>query len=466
MRSPEHVPPAGSPEGAADASMRASVVGEERWSSVAASPRRILVISYFFPPDGAVGGLRWGAITKYLARAEWGVEVLAAGTGEARPADSTAVRVHRVPRAATLNDAYRRRRARPPGSPAGARPPGEAPVGAGAGKVRRGILGDFRRALAVGLRYPDHSRGWVLRAARAARRIIRSERIDLMVSSGPPHTAHVVAMLAGAGADVPWVMDMRDPWSDMAGADMPPLLRWTTERLERMAFGRADAVVCNARQYAEDLRRRALGGSVRWIPNGIDLEDLPRPRPAPSGPLTLAYVGTLYFNRDLGPVLKSMAAFLHGGSEAAAAGVRLRFAGHADPEHAAVLERQLRESGVEPHVQRLGRISREAAREVVQEANIAIVLAQEQPMQVPAKLYESMGMGVHTLVLAEPGSAAASEAERIGALWKSPGDIEGIRAVFEQVAGGALPSRARAREPFDYRSIALDVAEALMAVER
>src|SRR5256885_1103621 len=53
-------------------------------SSMPSDARRLLVISYYFPPDGSVGGLRWAGITKYLAREGWQVAVLTA----ARPGGS------------------------------------------------------------------------------------------------------------------------------------------------------------------------------------------------------------------------------------------------------------------------------------------------------------------------------------------------------------------------------------------
>src|SRR5881275_1116588 len=74
----------------------------------AASPartRRLLVISYHFPPDGAVGGLRWAGLSKYLARVGWEVHIVTAAEGPA----SVAPGVHRHlcrPRR-TLNDRYK-----------------------------------------------------------------------------------------------------------------------------------------------------------------------------------------------------------------------------------------------------------------------------------------------------------------------------------------------------------------------
>src|SRR5690606_11119334 len=69
--------------------------------------KAVLVISYHFPPDGAVGGLRWAALGKYLAARGWTVHVItAAENGGAEGSEGSGVVVHRLPRRRTLNDVY------------------------------------------------------------------------------------------------------------------------------------------------------------------------------------------------------------------------------------------------------------------------------------------------------------------------------------------------------------------------
>src|SRR2546426_1615965 len=60
-------------------------------SSVPSDGRRVLVITYHFPPDGSVGGLRWAGITKYLARLGWKVAVV---TGAAPGENDRVVDAH------------------------------------------------------------------------------------------------------------------------------------------------------------------------------------------------------------------------------------------------------------------------------------------------------------------------------------------------------------------------------------
>src|SRR2546429_6674905 len=72
-------------------------------------PPRLLVVTYHFPPDGSVGGLRWAGITKYLTRLGWQVAVV---TAAAPIASDPAVRAHVewCPRRRTLIDYYRDRK--------------------------------------------------------------------------------------------------------------------------------------------------------------------------------------------------------------------------------------------------------------------------------------------------------------------------------------------------------------------
>jgi hypothetical protein len=63
---------------------------------------------------------------------------------------------------------------------------------------------------------------------------------------------------------------------------------------------------------------------------------------------------------------------------------------------------------------------------------LVLVLAQDQELQVPGKLYESVYLGCRTLVVAERDSASAEEAKRLGAMCVEPSDVHGLEAALEQ----------------------------------
>ncbi|HTY06441.1 MAG TPA: hypothetical protein VMC86_07980, partial [Gemmatimonadales bacterium] len=122
----------------------------------------------------------------------------------------------------------------------------------------------------------------------------------------------------------------------------------------------------------------------------------------------------------------------------------------------------IRSLGLEPYVEVLGLVSGDEALDVLLRSTVSIVLAQKQGVQVPAKLYECAGLGLRTLVIAEPDSATAAEADRIGggAVAFDAEDVEGIaRYLREADAGGPVPPRRD--EPIDYEALAVRVAEVL-----
>ncbi|HXF96522.1 MAG TPA: glycosyltransferase, partial [Gemmatimonadales bacterium] len=286
--------------------------------------------------------------------------------------------------------------------------------------------------------FPDEGRGWILRAARRARSLIRAFRPGAVVSSGPPHSAHLAAGLASWRCGVRWWIDLRDPWAGplpRIWASDPRLgsglFRALAPLAERAAFQTAQGVITNTPQLAATLAAKYGDVPVVCIPNGVDADCLPPPAREPYPGLGIAYAGTLYTGRDLGPVVRALRLFLDRHPEAARAGAKLRVAGEAERDHARAFRQAVAEAGMESYVEVLGRIPRARALALISRSRLAIVLAQHQELQIPAKLYESVAMGIPTLVVAPAGSAAAVEALRVGAAVREPADVEGIAGLLE-----------------------------------
>jgi glycosyltransferase involved in cell wall biosynthesis len=264
------------------------------------------------------------------------------------------------------------------------------------------------------LSFPDSARGWVLPAAMEARRLLDQQRFDLMVSSGPPHSAHLAAALVARGRSVPYWVDMRDPWGqfNVEGDSRTALMRYLHTRLERSVFSTASLILTNSTPYADHLRGLYDELPVETIPNGVDLDRLPTDVVEPFPELTLAHVGSIYLGRDVGTVLKAMrlAADASEGRP-----LRLWLVGGLTEPHRSRVHRQVEENDLGGNVEIQGRLPRPEALEILRRSTFAVVLAQGQPLQVPAKLYECVALGLPTIVITEPDSATASEGRRIGA---------------------------------------------------
>src|SRR5207253_8645437 len=139
------------------------------------------------------------------------------------------------------------------------------------------------------------------------------------------------------------------------------------------------------------------------------------------------------------------------------AGSKLRVAGLAELRHARAFNDAVAAAGMEPYVELLGPLPRAEALDVVCRSRLAVVLAQEQELQIPAKLYESVAMGIPTLVVAPATSAAAVEGARVGAVVCDPADVERMASLFEDLWRDGARAWPPCRVPISYDGIAVQV---------
>jgi glycosyltransferase involved in cell wall biosynthesis len=431
--------------------------------------RRLLVISYHFPPDGTIGGQRWAGLTKYLARTGWEVHVITAsapGKGEPVPG----VHRHFCARRRTLNDVYRARISK------SHRPEHEsiraADTSSSAARKSSLIraLATLRRAVGSSMSLPDHGRGWVARATAEANRLMRDLDFYCVVSSGPPHSAHLAGLLATRGTDTKFWIDMRDPWALTHEMNTPEDSFIRAERrllalFERLIFPHAEKVFANTREFASALQASQPRLNVVHFPNGIDMEQLPPRNDAGVEPCSISYVGTLYAGRDLSTVFGAIRDILSE-SPAAASLLRVNVAGPLESPHRERMRADIDAAGLASLVNVLGVLPRDRALDLLSRSHLALVLAQDQPMCVPAKLYECVGLGVPTLVIAERNSAAAREARRIGAMTLEGDDSAGLTSVLKDMLAGRIPTRIEAKTPISYEDLANEMDRLLHGGER
>jgi hypothetical protein len=423
--------------------------------------RRLLVLSFHAPPEAAVGGLRWAGLSRHMARRGWNVRVITGSPGADGVATPEGLTVHVVPQRTTLQDHYRRWRTRHLVHQV-------APYGSDTRKTRGSVRptgGSLRSNLADLLSFPDHGRGWMIRTAGATHKAVREWGPDVVVSTGPPHSAHLAAGIGLRGTGIPWVVDLRDPWvtprHDHAGTGWSLAV---TRRLEASVFRRARAILTTTPELREVLRLHYPAATVVWLPNGVDASRLPTRAVHPPSGLTVTHLGSVYFNRDPTPVLRAFAMFLARCPAAATAGARLRFVGSVSTGFRPVLEQTLARLGIGEHVEVTGTLPRERALAVLAGSTMALVLAQGQDVMVPAKLYEAVGMGLPTLVVTEADSATGREAERLGTAVHRPDDEAGMAATMERAWSGDWNPEGVVPPRVDHAHLAGELEEILHSV--
>lgn len=411
--------------------------------------RRLLIITYYFPPESSVGAHRWRAMSRWLQRLGHEVTVLTTRTFGSLPDDAKGtVRTSDLAASPALRRLLRR-----PTPPTRA---GEQPVG-----------GVKPPALVADLLVPDaHVLGWNPAAVWAARRLVRQHGIDCVITSGPPHSTHLIPFALGRRRPA-WIADFRDGWRFESLRDSWPLPGqdaldgW----LERRVASRADVLIGVTRPIADDLSSR-LGVRSAWIPNAWDpdLDGSAAHIAVPaldSQKVNVVHAGKLYIEgsnrRDpstLGPALRLL---LERRPEAAER-LRILVAGRLDPNE----ERYLNELDPAGMIQHVGQLPHDRMLALEREADaLLLVTAPELVSLATGKLFEYLAAGKPIIALADRNEAARIIGETATGVTLPIDDADGLARAFEAALDGKLTERYSPHDldPYVYPAPAQQVAE-------
>ncbi len=256
--------------------------------------KKVLIITYYWPPAGGSGVQRWLYFVKYLRDYGWEPVVYTPQNPDFDLQDESLV--------AEV----------PAGIEVIKRPIWEPyslynkffgkKSGRQQGVVRQpsSWLGRLALWVRANLLVPDPRIFWVRPSVAFLSRYIRQQQVDALVTSGPPHSMHLIGRELHRRLQVPWLADFRDPWSEWDVNDwlqMGQAARRSQRRLEHGVLTDANLVTTVSPTLCAALTR--LGGKrVATINNGFDLE-LPQDN-TPPDKFRLAHVGLInrYYNPE------------------------------------------------------------------------------------------------------------------------------------------------------------------------
>ncbi len=379
------------------------------------TPRRILLVSWHFPPSSEIAGKITWRLARHLALAGCDVHVLAPPLGEIGDRDESYA--HDVPanlritRSAIGTDPIRllvgwRRRLMPWRRPrAAAVVASTAPAGDDAAPApARRLLLDAMQAM------PDRARHWIAPAARALRAILREERPDLVISVAPMLSAHLLVARANPRRfGVRWFAWSHDP--DMLNPYLSCMPAWRNRRVaawEERALRAADRLLVTTARMGDAYAQQLPGiASPAVLPCGYDPGELVTGADAQARAgdcLVVAHVGTLYGHRSPLPLLESLARLVARG-ELQAGELLLRFVGKLENAEGTSLMPRARQLGVAGFVEVGAAVPQAEALAVIRDAHVGLVLAEDQPLQVPAKIFEYLGLQRPVLALGDGATA-------------------------------------------------------------
>ncbi len=258
--------------------------------------RRVLLVSYDFPPAAGSGTYRVAKFAKYLPEFGWKPVVLTTRHGRWGPVDSTllagleGIEIHRTRVADPFRLLAATRRAL------------RSPTVIDSGRLHGGNLGRWHPAAWI---VPDAKLAWIPFALTWCVTQRPEQRCDIVLSTLPTPTATILGSLIAKLWAVPHVVDYRDPWS---GAFYLPKRVKTLQRLER-AWEQRILEHASAAVITPGVKEKlpTVETPFTLIPNGYDEDDfkgVPSQRPGPG--FVVAHTGLLYKERGLAPLVTAI----------------------------------------------------------------------------------------------------------------------------------------------------------------
>lgn len=296
------------------------------------------------------------------------------------------------------------------------------------------------------VQFPDRYRNWTRPAVQAGLAMSAGWRPDLLFSSGPPHSGHVVACRLSRQLGVPWIAELRDTWANNPYSDAPWVIETLQTRYANAILRHARACVTLTRTAQAEVEA-ALGCPTIVSYNGFnsqDFEGLDNPAPLDPDRLTILHAGVIYAGRR-DPVALFQALAILGRERHA---VRVKFY-HDQME--AVVGRAER-LGVRDCIEICAPVPRREILRIERGADVLLLCRWADPRDdgvIPGKLFEYIGARRPILAVGSTTGEAVDIVREgaFGLVSNSPIEIaDQLRAWIraKRQAGGRLPDLPKA----------------------
>ena len=428
--------------------------------------KRVLVIAYYWPPSGGSGVQRWVKFCKYLPSLGW-QPVVYAPEGADYPSLDPSFEAEVPPEVEVLRGpiwepyaAYRKL------------------LGGGKASTQVTEISSgpktWKQRLSLWIRgnvfVPDPRVGWVRPSVKRLKKYLAEHPVDVVVTTGPPHSVHLIGQRLHKALGIPWIPDFRDPWSRMYYLKHLPMTAGTWHRLRRMeqqVLDQCSTVLACTPFVQQEFQAQTLT-PVACITNGFDEEDFRgRQLSRKDGHFNLAHIGLLAADGNpllLWQVLGSMAAE----DPAFRSALRLRLSGKVDAEVLAAIGA----AGLAENVVALGYCDHAAAIREQRAATVLLLPLRNDPEYrpiLPGKLFEYLAARRPVLGIGQTDGAMAQVLSQTQAgITVDWADAKGLRTflqqAWEQFRSGGVPATAGNIAPYTRRATARALAALLSQV--
>lgn len=366
--------------------------------------KRVLIITYYWPPSGGSGVQRWLKMSKYLPENGWQPVIYTAEDAE-YPVEDQSLANDVAPEAEVIRRPivepytfYKKFLGMKKGE-----------------KVKAGFINEgamktgWKESISVWLRgnlfIPDARCWWIRPSVRYLKRYLKEHPVDAIISTGPPHSMHLIARELHKKFNIPWVADFRDPWTDIDFYKDLKLTRCADKkhhRLERQVLSEATRVVTVGWDCARGLENHGAK-DVAVITNGYDFFDIFNEKYQKTSTFTMSHIGIIGANRNPETFWQAISDIVktHG-----RASLQIRLIGQTDNS---VME-SIKRYNIEKYVEIIPYIPHNQVIEEQQKSDVLLLFVNNTPNAkgiLTGKLFEYMASGRPILCIGpEDGDSA------------------------------------------------------------
>lgn len=263
--------------------------------------KKLLLISYYFPPCGGAGVQRWLRILKYLPAEGWEISVLTTKDGDYPIIDKSLtekipseVKVIRV-KTPIFGNLYKKVTKDKEG----------IPYGSLISHKDDSFLKRLLYWIRINLIIPDARIVWNKYAVKEAEKLIKKQNYNLVVTTSPPHSSQLIGLKLKRKCNIKWVTDFRDPWADifyLKLAKQNKISYLINRYLEGKVIAKADLNLIVSHHINQEL---PAGNKVTFT-NSYDPQDFPLSLKVKSDKFRIKYIGKVTQGQDINSVISAL----------------------------------------------------------------------------------------------------------------------------------------------------------------
>ncbi len=381
---------------------------------------RVLIVSYHFYPSGAIGAKRMSEFALHLQDNGIDVKVLCASIKDKSLHADLALRIARVDRTEIwapqpigdrLLSALARKK-----NKAQAKPDRVVDYSIASRQAPPKQLSFWRKHYQAIELLIDRNKLWSAFSTVVGILHRLWGRYDIVLSTGPPMSPHIAAMLISKVHRAAWISDYRDPWIGSKHRIELAMPRWRLsfeQAAQKMCANRSHAIICASPGIVDFVTQGISSNAAKCsvITNGYDWR---LPAKTGNGKLRMLYAGSLYLNRNPFPFFAAIAELV-AKPAVDRDKIQVTFVGNCESFRGLSTRDWIMQENLHDVININSPVSTAELKSMTKESDVLVSFAQGQPYQIPGKTFECIGASRVSLVITEVDSVTAHVIDDSGA---------------------------------------------------